>query len=204
MDARPRLLQRGLRLEYLTVGWNVAEGIIAVTAGVIAGSPALVGFGVDSAVESISGAVLVWRLWREISGTLDEDAMGRVERQAERLVGLALLLLAAYIAFDAIRALMGGEHPDVSPVGIGLTGMSIVVMLWLARAKRETGERLESRALIADSQQTFACWYLSIAALAGLTLNALFAWWWADPVAALAITVFLVREGFEALKGEED
>jgi divalent metal cation (Fe/Co/Zn/Cd) transporter len=204
MGTRVGLLRRGLRLEYLTVGWNVVEGVIAVTAGLIAGSPALVGFGVDSAVESMSGGILIWRLRREIAGTSEKEALELVERRAERLVGGAFLLLAAYVAFEAIRALVGQERPDASPVGIVLTALSIAVMLWLARAKRDTGERLRSRALIADAQQTFACWYLSVAALAGLSLNAILGWWWADPVAALVITVFLVEEGVEALRGEDD
>jgi cation diffusion facilitator family transporter len=201
---RPALLRRGLLLEYLTVGYNLIEGVIAVGAGLVAGSPALIGFGVDSFVESISGGVLIWRLRAEVGGRLDEEAIERLEHRAERLVGVAFLLLAAYVAFEAIRSLLGQEEPDASPVGIVLTALSIAVMLWLARAKRQTGEALDSRALIADSKQTQACWYLSVAALTGLTLNAVFGLWWADPVAALVIVVFLVREGIEALRGEEE
>lgn len=201
---RPALLRRGLLLEYLTVGWNVVEGVIAVGAGAVAGSPALIGFGVDSFVESVSGGALIWRLRAEIHGDLDDEAVERVEHRAERFVGIAFLLLAAYVAFEAVRSLVGQEPPDASPVGIVLTAVSIVVMLWLARAKRRTGEALESRALIADSKQTYACWYLSITALAGLALNAVFGLWWADPVSALAIAVLLVREGIEAVRGEDD
>ena len=203
-DLRPLNLRRGLRLEYLTVGWNIVEGIIAVGAGFMAGSIALIGFGVDSFVETISGAVLIWRLSAEARGKLDEDEVERVEHRAERFVGVAFLLLAAYVAFEAIRSLVGGEAPDASPVGIGLTALSIVVMLWLAREKRRTGEALGSRALIADAQQTYACWYLSVVTLAGLALNAVFGLWWADPVAALGIGVLLVREGLEAIRGEDD
>jgi divalent metal cation (Fe/Co/Zn/Cd) transporter len=202
--SRPALLRRGLLLEYLTVGWNIAEGIIAIAAGLLAGSPALIGFGADSFVESISGAVLVWRLRAEIGGGLDEEAVERVERHALRLVGIAFLALAAYVVFESLRTLWLGEEPEASPVGIALTAVSIVVMLWLARAKRRTGEALGSRALVADSQQTYACWYLSMAALAGLVLNAVFGLWWADPVAALVIAVFLVNEGREALAGGHD
>jgi divalent metal cation (Fe/Co/Zn/Cd) transporter len=201
---RAALLQRGLLLEYVTVGWNVVEGVIAVAAGVLAGSPALIGFGADSFVETISGGVLIWRLSGERSGRHDEEAVERIERRAERLVGASFLVLAAYVAFDAIRALTTAEAPDASPIGIGLTAVSIVVMLWLGRAKRRTGEALGSRALLADAQQTYACWYLSITALAGLVLNALLGWWWADPVAALGIVVFLVREGREAWSGDDD
>ncbi len=202
-NLRPLNLKRGLHLEYLTVGWNVVEGIVAVAAGIAAGSIALIGFGVDSFVETISGAVIIWRLMAETRGQHDEEAMERIERRAERIVGIAFLLLAAYVGFEAVRALINHDAPDASPVGIALTAVSIVVMLWLARAKRQTGEALGSRAMLADAQQTYACWYLSVVALAGLALNAVFGLWWADPVAALGITVLLVREGLEALRGEE-
>ena len=202
--SRPELLRRGLRLEYLTVGWNIVEGLIAVGAGFAAGSIALIGFGIDSFVETISGLVLIWRLSVEAGGRLDEEAVERVERRAERLVGVAFLLLAAYVGFEAVRSLAGQEAPDASPVGIALTALSIAVMLWLARAKRRVGEALGSRALIADSRQTAACWYLSLVTLTGLALNAAFGWWWADPLAALGIVVLLVREGIEALRGEDD
>ena len=201
---RPALLRRGLRLEYLTVGWNVLEGLIAIAAGMASGSVALIAFGMDSFVETISGLVLVWRLRAEQRGGLGEDEVERVERRAQLLVGGSFLLLAAYVAFESVRTLVAAEAPDASPVGIVLTLVSIAVMLWLARAKLETGRALGSRALIADSRQTRACWYLSAVALAGLGLNALLGWWWADPVAALAIAVLLVREGWEALSGEDD
>lgn len=203
-DLRLLNLKRGLQLEYLTVGWNVVEGIIAVAAGIAAGSIALIGFGVDSFVETISGAVIIWRLMAETRGQHDDEAMERIEQRAERIVGIAFLLLAAYVGFEAVRALVNQEAPDASPVGIALTAVSIVVMLWLARAKRQTGEALGSRAMLADAQQTYACWYLSVVALAGLALNAAFGFWWADPLAALGITVLLVREGLEALRGEEE
>jgi cation diffusion facilitator family transporter len=203
-EARAALLSRGLVLEYITVGWNIVEGIIAITAGVLAGSPALIGFGADSFIESISGGVLIWRLGGERGGRHDEEAVERIEHRAEKLVGASFLILAAYVAFEAVRALINGEQPEASPIGIGLTTLSIVVMLWLARAKRRTGEALGSRAMIADAQQTYACWYLSVTALAGLALNAFFGLWWADPVAGLAIVVFLVREGVEAWNGEDD
>ena len=201
---RAALLTRGLRLEYLTVGWNIAEGVIAVGAGVAAGSIALIAFGVDSFVETISGGVLIWRLSAEARGHLDEEAVEQVEHRAERLVGVAFLILAAYVGFEAVRSLVASEEPRSSPVGIALTALSILVMLWLARAKRATGEALDSRAMVADAQQTFACWYLSVITLAGLALNALFGWWWADPVAALGIVVLLMREGLEALRGGHD
>lgn len=202
-QARGELLNRGLLLEYVTAGWNIVEGIVAIGAGVLAGSPALIGFGADSFVESISGGVLIWRLAGERSGRDDPERVERTERRAERLVGASFLILAAYVAFESIRALVTAEAPDASPIGIGLTSLSIAVMLWLARAKRWTGEALGSRALIADAQQTYACWYLSTVALVGLALNAVFGLWWADPVAGLGIVVFLVHEGWEAWTGED-
>jgi divalent metal cation (Fe/Co/Zn/Cd) transporter len=201
---RPQLLRRGILLEWLTVGWNVIEGVIAIGAGMVAGSPALIGFGVDSAVETTSGVVLLWRLRSEAHGTLDEEAIDVVERRAERLVGIAFLLLAAYVAFESVRSLVTGEAPDASPIGIVLTAVSIAVMLWLAGQKRRTGEALGSRALVADSKQTYACWYLSVTTLVGLGANALLGWWWADPVAGLVLVVLLLREAIEALRGEAD
>ncbi len=204
IGARPGLLVRALRLEHLTVGWNVVEGFIAVGAALAAGSVALLGFGIDSFVESVSGTILIWRLRKEAAGTLDEEAIEAVERRAERLVGLSFFVLAAYIAFDAVTTLLAQEKPEVSPVGIALTSVSIAVMLWLARAKRRVAGELGSRALAADAEQTQACWYLSVVVLAGIGLNALFGWWWADPVAALGVVVILVREGLEAWRGEED
>ena len=203
-DLRALNLKRGLQLEYLTVGWNIAEGVIAVGAGIVAGSIALIGFGVDSFVETISGAVLLWRLSAEAGGRHDEVAIEQIEERAEKLVGVAFLLLAAYVAFEAVRTLINQEAPDASPVGIVLTAVSIIVMLWLARAKRRVGEALGSRAMVADAQQTYACWYLSVVTLVGLALNAVFGLWWADPVAALGITALLIREGVEALRGEDD
>lgn len=205
LQDRRSLLRRGVWLEYFTVGWNLVEGLVAVSAGVLARSPALIGFGVDSFVESVSGSVLIWRLRTELHGA-EEDAerFERIEHRAERIVGASFLLLAVYVAFEAVTTLLEREEPDASPMGIALTGLSIVVMLWLARAKRQTGEALGSRALIADAKQTYACWYLSFTTLAGLALNALFGLWWADPLAALAICVFLVREGMEAIRGDDD
>jgi divalent metal cation (Fe/Co/Zn/Cd) transporter len=201
--ARVSLLRHGLRLEYLTVGWNILEGIVAIAAAVSAGSVALLGFGIDSFVESVSGSVLVWRLRAEHGGRHKAEAIERIERRAERLVGASFLLLAAYVAVDASLTLLRGERPEGSPVGIGLTIVSLVVMLWLAGAKRRRGVELGSRALIADAAQTQACWYLSATTLAGLGLNAAFGLWWADPLAGYGIAYFLVREGLEAWRGEE-
>ncbi|MDQ2935066.1 MAG: cation transporter [Chloroflexota bacterium] len=202
--ARRALLHRGLRLEHLTVGWNLVEGAIAVVAALAAGSVALLGFGIDSFVESISGSVLVWRLRAEAAGDRDEATIERFERRAERLVGISFCALAAYIVFDAMTTLLNEERPDASPIGIALTAVSIGVMLWLARAKRRAAAELGSRALAADAEQTQACWYLSIVVMAGIGLNALFGWWWADSAAALAVSALLIREGLEAWGGERD
>jgi divalent metal cation (Fe/Co/Zn/Cd) transporter len=202
-SARFSLLQRGLRLEYLTVGWNLVEGVIAVGAALASGSVALLGFGIDSFVESVSGSVLIWRLRSEAAGDRDEEAIERIERRAERLVGGSFFALAAYIVFDAVTTLVSQERPDASPVGIALTATSIGVMLWLARAKRRTAADLGSRALAADAEQTQACWYLSIVVLVGIGLNAFFGWWWADPLAALGVCLILLREGREAWSGQE-
>lgn len=185
----------GRKLEYLTLGWNVLEAAIAIGAGVIAGSIALVGFGVDSVIESLSGAVLLWRLQ---SATVDE----RRERRALKLVGISFLLLAGYVAVEAGRTLYLKEAPEESIVGIVLAAVSVVVMPLLARAKRRVAARLSSRALEADSRQTDLCAYLSGILLGGLALNALLGWWWADPVAALIMVPIIAREGIEALKGE--
>lgn len=203
MNDRTAHLKKASRLEYLTVGWNVVEGVIAVSAALAAGSVALLGFGLDSFVESTSGLILLWRLSKERRSTdaCAED-IERLDRRAHRLVGVTLFLLGAYIAIDSAMALWNGERPEVSIVGLGLVSVSIVVMRWLARAKAQAARELGSRALEADSFQTLACWWLSIVTLVGLGLNAALGWWWADPVAALGVAALVVREGREAWRGE--
>lgn len=199
---RPSLLVHGLRLEYLTVGWNVIEGLVAVTAAVAAGSVALLGFGIDSFVETGSGLIIVWRLLAE-QRHADHERTEAVERRAQRLVAASLVALAAYIVFDAVSTLLAGERPAPSPVGVALAALSLGVMWWLARAKRRTAIALGSRAMEADAFQTTACWWLSLAVLVGVGLNTAFGLWWADPVAALVIPVFLLREAREAWAGED-
>lgn len=199
---RTFLLRRALHLEYLTVGWNIVEGIIAIAAAIAAGSVALLGFGIDSFVETASGAILIWRLLAE-KAAKDRQAIDRLDRRAHRLVAASLFGLAAYILFDAGKALWYLERPEPSMVGIALTATSISVMWWLARAKRRTAGALGSRALEADAFQTTACWWLSVITLAGVGLNAALGWWWADPVAAISMTYFLVREGREAWRGQD-
>lgn len=201
-EPRAALLRHGLRLESLTVGWNIIEGVVSVAAAVAAGSVALLGFGIDSFVETASGLVLIWRLRAERQ-TRDPEAIERLDRRAHKLVGLSLYLLAAYIAFEAGKALVTRERPEPTVIGIVITSLSIAVMWWLARAKRRTARALGSRALAADSFQTTACFWLSLITLAGIALNAVLGWWWADPVAALSMTWFVASEGREAWRGED-
>jgi divalent metal cation (Fe/Co/Zn/Cd) transporter len=183
-------------LEYLTLGWNLVEAVVAVGSGWLAGSTALVGFGVDSLIESLSGGVLLWRLSGPGGGEHREE-------RALRVVGISFLLLAAWVGWEGISTLLHREAPDVSLVGIVLGAVSLLVMPILARAKRKVAVGLGSRALEADSKQTDLCAYLSAILLGGLAFNALFGWWWADPVAALAMAPIIGREGVLALRGGE-
>ena len=196
---RAALLRRALWLALFTVSWNLVEGVVAISAAAAAGSRALVGFGVDSFVESISAGVLIWRLRTEQRSPARAE---QVEARALRLIGFAFLALAALVGVEAVRSLLAGDRPDTSPVGIGLTAVSLVVMPVLARAKRNVGVEMGDRSVTADSAQTRACAYLSAVVLAGLGLNAALGWWWADPVAALGVVAFLVLEGREALDTE--
>lgn len=192
---RKEHLRQGRKLEYFTIGWNMVEAGIAIGAGWFAGSIALVGFGVDSLIESLSGSVLLWRLF---SPTHDESR----EKIALKLVGISFLILAAYVAFEAVKSLLAREPPQTSFVGIGLSIVSLIIMPLLAHAKRQSASNLGSRAMKADSRQTDLCAYLSAILLGGLVLNALFGWWWADPVAALIMVPIIAQEGFEGLRGE--
>ena len=193
---REEWLRRGRRLEYLTLGWNLVEGVVAIGSGVAAGSTALVGFGIDSLIESTSGAALLWRL----SGAGGGDDR---EGKALRLVGISFLLLAAWVGWEGVTDLLGREPPEESVVGILLASLSLLIMPILARAKRNVAAGLGSRAMEADSRQTDLCAYLSALLLVGLGLNALFGWWWADPVSALAMVPIIANEAFRALRGEE-
>lgn len=193
-DAARGAVRRGRRLEYLTIAWNVVEAGVSIAAGVMAGSTALIGFGVDSAIESSSGAALLWRLH-------DEHGERR-EALALRLVGIAFVLLAAYVAWEAVSALITREPPEASVPGIVIAVLSLIVMPWLARQKRNVARTIGSRALESDSRQTSLCAYLSAILLGGLLLNALLGWWWADPVAALVMVPIIANEGREALRGE--
>lgn len=195
---REAVVQRGLRLEYLTLGWNLLEAVIAITAGVIAGSIALVGFGFDSVVECFSGAVMLWRLHSDA----DHHRRERIEQLALRLVGASFLLLAAYVAYDALVTILRRQPPETSVPGIAIAAASLIVMPVLARAKRRVASQLRSGAMRADSRQTDICAYLSAVLLGGLVLNAALGWWWADPVAALIMVPLIAKEGAEALRGK--
>jgi divalent metal cation (Fe/Co/Zn/Cd) transporter len=201
-DNRPALLRRALQLEYATVGWNIVEGVVSVAFATAVGSIALLGFGIDSFVETASGGVLLWRLYAERRAR-DHEQIEKLDRRAHKIVGLSLFLLAGFVAFESVKDLVTRERPQPTWAGIVITAVSMVAMRWLARAKRQTALALSSRAMEADSFQTTACWWLSLITLAGIGLNATFGWWWADPVAALGMTYFLVVEGREAWKGED-
>jgi divalent metal cation (Fe/Co/Zn/Cd) transporter len=195
---RASLVRRGRRLEYFTIGYNSLEGLIAVAAGLIAGSIALVGFGFDSLIEVTSGAVLLWRLHADV----DEDQRERIEAISVRIVGICFVVLAIYVTYDSVKSLIRREAPEESLVGIILAATSLIVMPLLVRAKRKVARGINSGALMADSKQTELCTYLSAILLGGLLLNALLGWWWADPVAALIMVPIIVKEGIEGLRGE--
>src|SRR5712691_2465720 len=196
---RVALLRRGMALEAVTVGYNTLEGLVAIAAGIAAGSVALTGFGIDSVIEVTSGALLWWRLRAE----LGLAPLGpTVERRAARGAGFLLLALGVYIVTDSARVLVTGSRPESSLIGILLTALSLIVMPLLARGKLRVAASLGSRALRADAHESIVCAWLSATTLLGLGLNAVLGWWWADPVAALAMLPLIVREGVEAWRGE--
>ena len=191
---RNRLGRRAQLLAGASVTYNVIEALIAVAAGMAAGSVALVGFGLDSVVEVSSGMVILWQFRHRLPESR--------ERRALRLMALSFFALATYVTVESVRALFFGGEPEPSPVGIGLAIASLIVMPFLSRAQRRTGRALGSHAVVADSTQTLLCTYLSAVLLVGLVLNATLGWGWADPIAGLVIAAVAVREGVEAWKGE--
>ena len=196
---RNRLVRRGLWLAALTIAWNVIEAIIAISAGIAAGSLALVAFGFDSIIEVLSAWVVVWQFRHELRGGHDEER----ERRALRLIAITFFVLATYVVIESSRdLLLSNSEADESAVGIALAALSLLVMPTLAFAKRRTATALASPTLRADAQETFLCAWLSAALLAGLVLNASLGWWWADPLAALAIGAVAVREGIESWRGD--
>ena len=194
---RGRLVRKARRLAWLGNLWHVAEFAIAVGAGIAAGSIALIGFGVDSLVEAAAGGIVLWRL----SARRVDSASA--ERRAQQLVSVSYFLLAVYVGVESIRAFLDGSHPQVSPIGIGLAAFTLVTMPLLALAKRRVGIALGSRATAGEGTQNMLCAYLSAALLVGLTANALFGWWWADPGAAMLIGVVAVKEGVALWRGED-
>jgi divalent metal cation (Fe/Co/Zn/Cd) transporter len=186
------LLARGRRLEYLTIAWNSFEAVVALASGMMAGSVALIGFGLDSVIETASAFIVLWRF----------RGSERREQTARRLVGVCFLLLAAYVAIESLRTLWMRAQPERSVPGILIAVAAIIVMPLLGRAKRRVAGELKSEALHSDSRQADFCAYLSAILLAGLLLHAAFGWWWADPVAALVMVPIIAREGVQGLRGE--
>jgi divalent metal cation (Fe/Co/Zn/Cd) transporter len=195
---RAPLIRRGLRLNYLTIGYNALEAVAALTAGVLAGSVALVGFGFDSVIEVSASLAAQWRL--RVDGEVRRRE--RVEVTTRRVVGVCFLALAAYVIVDSAKSLVLREAPAPSPLGVVVLALSVVVMPLLARAKRRVARGLGSRALESEAAQTSLCAYLSVIALAGVALNAAVGWWWADPAAAIVMVPIIAKEGMEGLRGE--
>ena len=197
-ERRRAIAHHGRRLQYLTIAWNSAECLVSIGAGLIAGSIALVGFGLDSAIEVASSLTAVWRLAHD----QDETERERAERRALRIIGSCFMVLALYVAVDAIKALVRHEAPAASSVGIVVAALSLVVMPILVRLKRRVAAQLDSGALEAETRQTAVCAYLSAILLVGLALNAWLGWWWTDPLAGLAMVPLIAKEGVEALRGK--
>ena len=200
-ERQAALYRRALGLEYFTVVYNALEAGLSLFFGTLAGSIALVGFGLDSIVESLSGFILIWRLRKH--GKVSQEEEERVEKKALKFVAVTFFVLGLYILFQSIRKLALREMPDPSLPGIVIALVSLVVMPVLSVAKRKTGEEIRSGALIADSRETLACSFLSVALLAGLGLNYLFGWWFADAIAGIFSVLFLFHEGMEAWREVE-
>ncbi|GAB2675814.1 cation diffusion facilitator family transporter [Thalassiella azotivora] len=194
VERREQLGRRARLLAAASVSYNLLEAVIAIGAGVVAGSVALIGFGMDSIVEVSSGLIILWQFSHRLPETR--------ERQAQRLMAFAFFALAGYVGVESLRALLGDAEPDSSPVGIGLAIASLVIMPFLSWAQRRTGRELGSAAVVADGTQTLLCTYLSGVLLAGLVLNTTLGWGWADPVAGLVIAAVAAREGLEAWRGD--
>lgn len=191
--------RRAVRYAKVTIGYNVIEGIIAISAGTVAGAVSLIGFGIGSSIEVAAATVVLVRLLAEIKGGEPDEAK---ERRALKFIALTFFALAAFVTVEGIRDLFSGEKPDTSLVGIGLTGVSIVFMPWLARAKRKAGLEMNSRLVVADAAETRLCAWLSVSTFVGLVAFALLGWTWIDPVAGFIIAGFAIMEGKEAWEGE--
>jgi divalent metal cation (Fe/Co/Zn/Cd) transporter len=198
LDRRDSLVGRARRLAWLGLAWHGIEAGIAIGAGIAASSIALIGFGADSLIEMLAGFVVLWRF-----GGANGESNER-EHPAHRLIAVTFWLIAAYVAVEAIRTLAGGDHPEVSYVGIGLSVVTLLTMPPLAAAKGRVAKALHSAAVGSEGRQNMLCAYLSAALLLGLGANALFGWWWADPIAALVVAAVAVNEGREAWSGDQD
>ncbi len=192
------LHKKALSLSYFTVGYNVLEGIVSIIAGSLAGSIALVGFGLDSFVESLSGSVMIWRFRKH--GKMTEEEEERVEAKAVRLIAYTFFILGSYILYESVKKLYFHEIPYPSLLGIIIAIVSIIVMPVLFYIKYRTGKTINSKSLMVDSKQTLACALLSVALLIGLGINYLYGLWWADPIVGCIIVIFLIKEGYTALK----
>lgn len=197
--ARAGAVRTALRLEYFSLTWNLLETVVGFIAGLASGSIALIGFALDSVVESSSATALVWRLRNEGRGGWDPED---IERRTVRIVGWAFISLAVYVAGRSIYDLATEARPDASMAGIVLAVISVIVMPWLAARKRRMAKVIDSRALDADSHQTSLCTFISVVLLIGLAANAWLGWWWADPVAGLGIAALAAKEGHELLTTE--
>jgi divalent metal cation (Fe/Co/Zn/Cd) transporter len=195
---RQDMVHRGRRLEYFTIVWNALEGLVAIIAGVAAGSISLLGFGMDSFIEVTSGATLLWRM----SVDADVERREKNEKLSLKIVGVCFITLAAYVACEAAFDLVRKTPPEQSIPGIVLACISLVAMPILSRAKKKVGLALDSSAMHADAKQTEFCMYLSAILLVGLLANAFFGLWWADPIAALIMVPIIAKEGFEGLRGQ--
>ena len=193
--------KRALQLSYFTVGYNVLEGIVSILSGLAAGSSALIGFGTDSFVESLSGSVMIWRFRKHGGMTHEEEE--RIERKAIQFVAYSLFVLGAYVFYESAKKLYLQDPPEKSLIGIIIAIVSIIVMPALFYLKYQTGKSMKSRSLVADSKQTLACVMLSFALLIGLGVNYLFGFWQADPIVGIIIAGFLIREGYKAHKEKE-
>lgn len=193
---RARLERRARLLAWGGIAWHVVEFTIAVAAGVVAGSIALIGFGADSLIEALAGFVVLWLF------TSTRVGSHSAERRAQQLIALSFFVLAAYVTVESARTFVEGRHPSVSWIGIALAAFTAVTMPMLAYAKRDVGNKLHSSATVKEASQTTLCAYLSVALLVGLLANALAGWWWADPLAALFIAAVAVKEGRESWRGE--
>jgi cation diffusion facilitator family transporter len=191
-----KLYRKGLLLEYITVGYNIVEAVVSIVFGHIANSIALIGFGLDSIVESLSGMVLIWRLRQH--GKVSEEKEEEIEKRATKFVAITFFLLGSYVLFESLKKLIEKEVPDPSLAGMIIAFISLIVMPVLAWQKLQVGKEIHSQALIADSKETLACCFLSAALLLGLGSNYAFGFWQADPIAGLIIVVFLFLEGREA------